>query len=200
MSINHINKAYNNINKSKKYKYWFIELDQMITDKQSELISRLNDTRNYRERISARIINNDIHVGISSANLLVSVQGLFVGTVDVGLVVTDAERDHIADLAQTQLIGIGRAAEVRDQGEEVRVRMTGKDCPSDIGGVCHLGDGLGADKGSEFHVLHAGSQQLLNDLDFLLCGDLGTFDALEAVARTDFTDLNGSRHGYSPLR
>lgn len=55
-------KKYNNINKSKKYKYWFIELDQMITDKQSELISRLNDTRNYRERISARIINNDIHV------------------------------------------------------------------------------------------------------------------------------------------
>lgn len=52
-------------------KEWFIELQEIVRIESIRRNAPLNDTRNYRERASARIINNNIHVFYETYNYIV---------------------------------------------------------------------------------------------------------------------------------
>lgn len=47
-----------------------------------------------------------------------------MGAVNVGLIMTRGERDHLADLTQAKVIGIGRAALVGNQGKKIGLGVT----------------------------------------------------------------------------
>lgn len=53
---------YNTIEDTGNLKAYFLELDAMIHAEKRRLAKILNDTRNYRERSSARVINSDLHL------------------------------------------------------------------------------------------------------------------------------------------
>ena len=137
-------------------------------------------------------VHDDIQVRIGGADLLVGLQGLLMGAVDVGLVVAHAEGHHIAHLPQAQLIGV--LGTPRHQGEQVHVGILFQHHLGHVLGVRQLGDGLGADEGGVLHMLHAGGHQVIDDLELLLRGDLGALDALETVTGADFNDFNLLAH------
>ena len=118
-----------------------------------------------------------------------------MGAVDVGLVVALAEGDHVAHPPQAQLIGVLRAPQVGDQGEQVQAGILLQHHPGHVGGVRQLGDGLGADKGGVLDMLHTGGHQLVDDGQLLLRGDGGALDALESVPGPHFDDFNLLAHG-----
>lgn len=123
-------------------------------------------------------VHDHVQIGIGGTDLLVGLQGLLVGAVDVGLVVAHAQRHHIAYLPQPQLIGVLGTAQVGYQGKEVQIGVFLQNHLGDGFCIRQLGDGLGADEGGVLHVLDAGADQVVNDLELLLRGDLGAFHAL----------------------
>ena len=145
-------------------------------------------------------VHDDVQVGELPADLLIGLQRLLMGAVDVGLVVALAQGDHIAHLPQAQGVGVLGAPEVGDQGEEVGVGVLGQGGAGDLGGVGQLGDGLGADKGGKLHVTHTGVDEGVDDGQLLFCGNEAAvgFDALEPVAGAHFNDLNFFLHVYAP--
>lgn len=66
-------------------------------------------------------------------------------------------------------------------------------------GVCHLGDGFGADKGDGLDPLESCLSHLADDSYFAVKGDKIVY-VLNAVARADLRDLNVLReyHVYAP--
>ncbi len=142
-------------------------------------------------------VYHDVHIGVSGADLLVSFQRLFVGAVDVGLVVAGAQRDNVANLAQAQLIGVLRAAQVGHQSKQVQIGVLLQYHLGHSLGVCQLRDGLGADERSIFDVLHTGGDQTVDDVQLDLRGDgRRALHALETIAGTNFDDFDLLTHNH----
>ena len=61
-------KTFLNIDDSGKFKDCFDELLKMARSEQRKYAAFLNDTRNYQERVSAKVINNDLHIFYETYN------------------------------------------------------------------------------------------------------------------------------------
>ena len=114
-----------------------------------------------------RKIQNDFQVRIGGADFLIGVQRLLVRAVDVCLVMAHAERNHIADLAKAESIGIGSTAQIGDQCKQISVGILLQYSTGHISGIRHLGNRLGTDERGKLHTLHAGFHQPVNNLQLL---------------------------------
>lgn len=66
----HMLDSLNDDEDASELKEWFIELQEIVRIENFRRNAPLNDTRNYHERVSARIINNDIHVFYETYNYI----------------------------------------------------------------------------------------------------------------------------------
>ena len=62
-----------------------------------------------------------------------------------------------------------------------------------MGCIPHLGDGFGMDEGRNLHMLHAGGNQRIDDLQFFLCRKV-FFQVLEPITGSHFDDFNLLSH------
>ena len=116
-------------------------------------------------------------------------KGLLVGAVDVGFVVGLAEGDdHVHALDAGSQGGL-RAVQVGDQRKQIQIRVLLHAGGGQLLGVGHLGDGLGADKGSALEVADAGAHHTVDEIQLGFRGN-DILQILKAVTRADFIQFN----------
>lgn len=129
----------------------------------------------------------DLHLRKGVTDLFEFIQGLLAGALDVVHVVGLAQGHDGRDLSEACVPGCLGAVEIGNQGKELHaaVAVFLQNMIGDLPGVAHLRDGLGADEGGDLHLLIAGVDDAVDDVQLDFRGD-EFLDTLESVAGADF--------------
>lgn len=64
-------KSYKSLDESNIFKDYFLELESMAKREYKNMLAILNDTKNYQERISVNVLNDNLHVFVETYNYIV---------------------------------------------------------------------------------------------------------------------------------